>query len=596
MSEPSARLRASPKRFHWILAAQFGLVLGTATALLGFASVRLRAEDARAGLRQLAIRRLDERLREASATSTRWLGDRDDAQRGAAARSFGALTASSEPLRDALPEGASIVAGLESSIAEGSGLVQGPPTDARGDRLRAVQASLARATEALRELDTLSGDLGRRSLDRTLRGLLGIGGAAVLGFVVTALLARRSFLAEGRLRADDIETALRAVSRRLTDDAAAETPVAAGEHGPAVTELVSAVEANALRLRGLERALDMERARASFTYHLTRTLDLADEEEEVESTLARATASAFPTRRFRLLLADNSQSALEPRTGDAEQICTPPSPNGCPAVRWGRIVVSTKGDGMDACPRLRNRDSVVTCCSIAVRGRAVGALQLIGDALDERQVQLLGTLTLAVGARLGIVRSLDERELQAHTDVLTGLANRRAMNEALAKLDARDESYAVIAADLDHFKRLNDTHGHDTGDHCLKVFGQVLRDACRAEDLPCRPGGEEFVIVLPRADAAAGVVVAERIRTTLAHASRRAGLAFTVSLGVAARPSHGRVASDVLKAADAALYKAKEAGRDRVVAVRMSEPPAPVREVTAGLDPLRALAAETSAA
>ena len=169
------------------------------------------------------------------------------------------------------------------------------------------------------------------------------------------------------------------------------------------------------------------------------------------------------------------------------------------------------------------------------------------------------------GARLTHLRAQGETELQASTDVLTGLLNRRSMNRALEELDRKAEPYCVISADLDHFKNLNDTYGHDVGDRCLRVFGQVLRDHVRARDMAFRPGGEEFCVVLPGAPIDVCMERAEQIRAATEESSRQMGIAFTVSLGVAARPTHGDDAETVLRAADQALYGAKDDGRNRVV-------------------------------
>ena len=155
------------------------------------------------------------------------------------------------------------------------------------------------------------------------------------------------------------------------------------------------------------------------------------------------------------------------------------------------------------------------------------------------------------------------------TDHLTGLANRRLYEQRVSDLDAAGIPYCLVMADLDHFKALNDRYGHDVGDRCLEIFSDVVKDACRDSDLPCRLGGEEFVMVLPGVGVKAGLSVAMRIRAYLADAVNHSPAPYTVSLGVAARPEHGNSAEAVLRAADAALYDAKEAGRNQVVPARM---------------------------
>jgi diguanylate cyclase (GGDEF)-like protein len=125
--------------------------------------------------------------------------------------------------------------------------------------------------------------------------------------------------------------------------------------------------------------------------------------------------------------------------------------------------------------------------------------------------------------------------------------------------------YAFVLCDLDHFKKLNDTHGHDAGDKALRVFADVLRGCMRSEDMPARWGGEEFALVLARANAAQAAEAVERIRAALA-AALLAGTApaFTASYGIADSSMEPQL-EQLARLADDALYQAKEGGRDRAV-------------------------------
>jgi len=155
----------------------------------------------------------------------------------------------------------------------------------------------------------------------------------------------------------------------------------------------------------------------------------------------------------------------------------------------------------------------------------------------------------------------------SRTDVLTGLANRRyfleRLNPTLSLAQRHGLPLALVMADLDHFKRVNDTHGHEAGDRVLRAFADTLRAQCRREDLPCRFGGEEFLILLPQTTAGDGVVLAERVRTVFAEtAPPIQGSVCTASFGVAA--IHSDDTPDRLIArADKALYAAKSQGRNR---------------------------------
>jgi len=128
-----------------------------------------------------------------------------------------------------------------------------------------------------------------------------------------------------------------------------------------------------------------------------------------------------------------------------------------------------------------------------------------------------------------------------------------------------DMEFVVAYLDLDHFKELNDLHGHDTGDRALRLFARVLRDSIRPADIPARYGGEEFVIVLPECSIGDARVVAERLRTRLATALGVETIPdFTVSVGLA-HADTAETLADVIDRADAALLRAKQLGRDRVV-------------------------------
>ena len=164
-------------------------------------------------------------------------------------------------------------------------------------------------------------------------------------------------------------------------------------------------------------------------------------------------------------------------------------------------------------------------------------------------------------------------------DPLTGLYNRRYLEDVLERETRRavraEHGLGVIMLDLDHFKRFNDTYGHDTGDAVLRETAALFLKSVRAEDIVCRYGGEEFVIILPMAGFNTAYARAERIREKVHELNLlcrgEAVGKITVSAGVAGLPEHGLVPKELLKAADAALYRAKAEGRDRVVAAHGRE-------------------------
>jgi diguanylate cyclase (GGDEF)-like protein len=154
-----------------------------------------------------------------------------------------------------------------------------------------------------------------------------------------------------------------------------------------------------------------------------------------------------------------------------------------------------------------------------------------------------------------------------HTDPLTGLANRRyffeRLEQALSLAQRHDHPMSLIVCDLDHFKQINDRLGHLTGDRVLEGLGHLLRRECRKEDLPARFGGEEFVVLLPETNARGAGAVAERLRTELACLELRDdGEPVTGSFGIAEHEA-GDDDGMLVGRADAALYAAKEMGRNR---------------------------------
>ncbi len=155
-----------------------------------------------------------------------------------------------------------------------------------------------------------------------------------------------------------------------------------------------------------------------------------------------------------------------------------------------------------------------------------------------------------------------EYHVLALTDPLTGVANRRAMYRHLEGTQGTGRTFAVVLLDLDHFKAINDRHGHAVGDRVLQRAAQVLRRALEPGDHVARWGGEEFLVLLPGADEARAAQVAARLWRALRHASGEDLPPFTASLGVAVA-GPGDALSGVLQRADAHLYRAKAQGRDR---------------------------------
>jgi len=189
------------------------------------------------------------------------------------------------------------------------------------------------------------------------------------------------------------------------------------------------------------------------------------------------------------------------------------------------------------------------------------------------QTLQLSLAVLGAGLALAIFTAafsdlLDDARRERNTDVLTGTLNRRGFEEAVAARLSKPESRgSLVLCDVDHFKRVNDAHGHDAGDAVLKTLGQVLLDIARRHDLAGRFGGEEFLVYLPAAELQEAAICAERLRTAVAghrFAHLKASERVTASFGVAQRRP-GETWQSLFKRADQCLYAAKNGGRNRIV-------------------------------
>ena len=210
----------------------------------------------------------------------------------------------------------------------------------------------------------------------------------------------------------------------------------------------------------------------------------------------------------------------------------------------------------------------------AVQALSVGSATKISiDAPGHLNVSL-AILMLFVGGlinlaqiRLVLGRVLQHLTMQAQTDALTGAANRRGLMRLLQDVHSRAQQaghdYVVLMVDIDHFKAINDQHGHAEGDNVLKRVAQNLRDAVRAGDVVARWGGEEFCVLLPEIGRAGAQAIAERMAAQIAASGQ---LRVTVSVGLAEAQVRSEGPDGVIRRADAALYQAKHAGRNRVVA------------------------------
>ncbi len=209
----------------------------------------------------------------------------------------------------------------------------------------------------------------------------------------------------------------------------------------------------------------------------------------------------------------------------------------------------------------------------------VRQLRDVQDALDQQKETLEGA-NAALHDQIGKIHDLQEKlREQANRDSLTGLFNRRylegTLERELARCRREGVPLSMVLLDIDDFKLVNDTYGHQAGDEVLRVFGQLLREHARAEDIVCRYGGEEFLLVLPKmpldiARERAAQLLRMFQETTVSFGEMR--IQVTISIGVASIPDHAGSAEGLIQCADQALYEAKRTGRNRVVTFRDAVP------------------------
>jgi diguanylate cyclase (GGDEF)-like protein len=414
-----------------------------------------------------------------------------------------------------------------------------------------------------------------RKRTRRVANLSGVGGGALIALlaVPAMFLSRTTASGDARYPAITFWLAVMMVPtvvllvRRSTKEQKKSDDVVTALTGQ-LTATLRGAEQQAHRQESLVRRQDFET-------RLANALDMAEGEPEVIVVVERSFASTLPGAPVELLLADNSRAhllrvATASPTGTSAG-CTVGSPDHCPAARRAQVQRFDNSDDLDACPKMRGRpDGAISalCVPVSIMGRTVGVIHATGPPhalVAEERVQDLGTVAKLAGARLGLLRVMAETQLQASTDSLTGLLNRRSFEQQLSLARRSQPTLAVAMSDLDHFKALNDTYGHDTGDRALRLFARVLTESVRAQDLICRHGGEEFVVALPGCTLDKAHDVFDAVRGRLDAAITVAGLPkFTASFGVIEAGEQEDLPALVSRA-DAALFQAKTSGRDRVV-------------------------------
>ena len=250
------------------------------------------------------------------------------------------------------------------------------------------------------------------------------------------------------------------------------------------------------------------------------------------------------------------------------------------ACRTGQLHVledaqgAASGQTLYGVPRVIKQPSSVAIVPISKDGRTLGALVLEAEeagALTQDEARPLTVLSAISAGSLELVWQIAEVDRRARTDALTGLWNRQHFGEELQRTLAEADRYghpvSLVLVDIDHFKKVNDTWGHEAGDAVLRQVARILHDGVRAVDICVRYGGEEIAMLLSQTESERAVEVAERLRERIAAQPIRHGgaeIAVTASFGVATYPETVKVRDQLFPASDKALYIAKHAGRNCV--------------------------------
>ncbi|HWD64585.1 MAG TPA: diguanylate cyclase [Solirubrobacteraceae bacterium] len=364
--------------------------------------------------------------------------------------------------------------------------------------------------------------------------------------------------------------------------------------GTLLAVVVAVVVAVSLALAGLilgRRRMRREERRRRRETELRELLQASDNEDESHSLLIGYIEQTVPHAGAAILNRNNSDDRLEisvsgsaGRTPLAALPDTPMAPRACLAVRLSRPQSRGRGEQLlAACEVCGKLGGDVACEPLLVSGKVIGSVLVAGGTMTpEALAQVRGAVDQAAPI-IANQRSLSVARLRAASDALTGLPNRRAADETLKRMVAQAgrtlSPLSAILLDLDHFKQINDIHGHEQGDEVLAAVGQVLSSTIRESDFAARFGGEEFLLLLPETTREQAAVAAEKVRHALASAHLSVG-SITASLGVAAFPEDGLDSEQLLRRADGALYAAKEHGRDRVELARPRPLPEPVVDRT----------------
>ena len=413
-------------------------------------------------------------------------------------------------------------------------------------------------------------ELSAAERERTILSTIAILTAIVVGFVVACIIGAISWVVGPIVRMQD-------AMRRLAEGKL-ETRVPSLNRKDEIGQMAGAVQV--FQSNALERS--KHNREAQLLSELNEWLQSCKSLDELYQMVAEFLFKLLPDCAGSLYIYANSRDILESaKVWNGGEAMPAMHPDDCWGLRRGRTYTFGESEISFPCAHVGPAKQGDYCCiPILAHGETIGLLHLgfakVGDTRSTERVAEQRRLGLVCAEQISLaianVKLRDQLRDQSIRDALTGMFNRRYMLETCRREFSRatraGQSVSILSIDVDHFKKFNDNHGHDAGDTVLRAVGECLKSSFREEDVPCRFGGEEFVVILPGATAQIAAQKAEDLRCRVEGLIVRyvdANLPrITISVGVAAFPNAGDNPQAVLKAADEALYRAKEEGRNRV--------------------------------
>ena len=339
--------------------------------------------------------------------------------------------------------------------------------------------------------------------------------------------------------------------------------------------------------------LERRKEQAAILRKMTDLLQACSSSSEAYDIVAQFCAHLFPTCAGALYIFSASRNLVksvatwnDPRIADAAF-----EPDDCWALRRGQPHIADAGQFATPCRHVKDIQGGHACFPLMAQGTGLGILYLQDREPDGAEIptefltpedrQLAATIVENAAISLSNLYLQEALRIQSIRDPLTGLFNRRYLEESgereLYRMARGKKPAGLAMMDLDRFKTFNDTFGHEGGDTLLRAFGQFLREHLRKEDIACRYGGEEFCVLFCESSLDDTARRAEQLRLEISHlAVQHGGQSLgeiTISIGVACYPTHGKILSDLIAAADSALYQAKRDGRNRVVTASSAATP-----------------------